>query len=485
MSTQAEDCIRIWRESPVQMVRDIFNVEPDEWQRDALEIFPLSPRLAMKACTGPGKTCVLAWASWNFLLTRPHPYIACTSINKDNLKAGLWKEMAVWYAKAPLLQRNFAITTSTIYNRESPDTWKMEARTWAKDADAEAIGNALAGIHGEYVMWVLDETGDYPEAILPTCEAIFSGNPIEAHIVQAGNPTKRGGPLYHAWQNRNRTWRMIEITADPDDPHRTPRVSLEHAMNMITTYGRDNPWVRVKIFGQFPDSDFNALIGPDEVDAAMSRMYREDEIRTHARILGVDVARYGDDKSVIARRQGLQMWPFLDRRSINSVAGASWVNRTWDEFSADAGFVDNTGGYGAGWIDQLLVLKKSPIGIGFADSAHKKDRYFNKRAEMAFDFVAWIKRGGALPPSPELKAALVQTTYTFKGDRFLLEPKEDVKAKLGYSPDDFDAAILTHAEPVSPSTRQATGRSQHTFEHDPFANVSLTSAVSSSYDPFK
>src|SRR6185312_3926703 len=89
-----------------------------------------------------------------------------------------------------------------------------------------------------------------------------------------------------------------------------------------------------------------------------------------------------------------------------------------------------------------------PIGVGFA--ARPNDpRYDNKRTEMYFELVQWIKNGGALPDIPELVAALSQTTYSFRGDRLLLEPKEQVKARLGYSPDDADALALTFAQPVA------------------------------------
>jgi hypothetical protein len=76
-------------------------------------------------------------------------------------------------------------------------------------------------------------------------------------------------------------------------------------------------------------------------------------------------------------------------------------------------------------------------------------RYENKRSEMYFEAIQWIKDGGALPDVPELLAALSQTTYTFRGDRLLLEPKEQVKARLGYSPDDADAFALTFSQPVA------------------------------------
>jgi phage terminase large subunit len=487
MQPAAEQLARWWLD-PVQAVRDLFQTEPDPAQRQALTLFPKSPRICLKACTGSGKTAVLAWIGWIFMLTRPHPMVGATSISGDNLKANLWTELARWRARCPLLEQQFEFTKTVIFHRMHPSTWKIEARTWSKDADPSQIGNALRGLHAPYVLWLLDETGDYPDSILPIAEAIFSGEPTEAHIVQAGNPLKLAGPLYRASTSARSSWVVIEITADPDDPNRTPRVSVEHAREQIRLYGRDNPWVLVNIFGKFPPSSLNVLIGPDEVSAAMKRYYREHEIGNAAKVLAADVARFGDDASAIARRQGLQMFPFGKYRNLTSTQGAGQVARLWNDWDADACFIDATGGMGWGWIDQLRTLGKAPIAVEFAAEAHDKNRYYNKRTEMYFDLVDWIKRGGALPESNELLAALTQTTYTFKGDRLLLEPKDIVKQKLGYSPDEADAAAMTFAEPVAPRERSVLPARKQA-EYKPFADLDRALdtqyAADSRHDPFR
>ena len=476
------DYLMRWRAHPAQMVRELFGVTPDPWQDEALEAFPTAPRLAMLACTGPGKTATLAWLGWNYLLTRPHPIIGATSISGDNLKTNLWTEFARWRAKAPLLERLFEQTKTTIFSREHPATWKLEARTWARDANAAQIGSALRGLHGPYVLWLLDETGDYPPAVLPVAEAIFSGEPIEAHVVQAGNPLNLQGPLYHAHTHRT-TWKVISITADPADPNRTPRVSIEHAQQQIDEWGRDNPFVLVNIFGQFPPSSMNALIGPAEVEEAMKRYYRAHEIGAAARVLGVDVAREGDDASVIFKRQGIQCFPLLKQRNILGDQGAGIVNREWRDWNADACFVDGTGGFGSSWIDALLRLGRSPISVQFAGQAHKHGLYFNKRAEMYLEAVQWIRRGGALPESRELMRALTETTYTHKGDRLILEPKDMIKQKLGFSPDEADAFVLTFAEPVTAKASYAQNRAPLSEKpYDPFA-LPDTMPRESRFDP--
>ncbi len=443
----AATTLALWADKPQVFVRDLFGVTPDPWQDKALAQFPTSPRMAFKACAGPGKTAVLAWLGLNFLVTRHHPMIGATSISGANLKTNLWAELARWHARAPLLQHCFEHTKTEMFSKEHPKTWKIEARTWAADADASQVGNALAGVHAPYVMWLLDETGDYPDSVMPVCEGIFAGNPIEAHIIQAGNPTRLGGPLYHACTKARSVWNVIEITADPDDPNRTSRVSVEFAREQIAQYGRDNPWVLVRIFGQFPPSSFNALLGPDDVAAAMRRKYQEHDIQQSARILGVDVAREGDDASVIFPRQGLVAFNPHVMRNVTSLIGAAQVARVWQDWNVDATFVDNTGGFGAGWIDQLAVLNRSAIPVGFAEKALDK-RYFNRRAEMYFNMANWVKAGGALPDVADLVAELTATTYTFKGDALLLEPKDIIKEKIGRSPDLADGLALTFAAPV-------------------------------------
>lgn len=459
--------LRTWRERPALFVREVFGVEPDIWQEEALDAFPTSPRIALKACKGPGKTSVLAWIGWNFLFTRPHPMCGATSISGDNLKANLWTELARWYAKSPLLQSQFEMTRTEIFHREHRNTWKMEARTWAKDADAAQIGNALAGIHAKYVLWLGDESGDYPDAIMPTMEGIFAGDPAEAHIVQAGNPLKLSGPLYRACTVARRLWRVIEITGDPDDPKRSPRISIEHAKEQIEQYGRHNPWVLVNIFGQFPPSSINALIGPDEMAAAQKRSYREPEIAHAAKILGVDVAREGDDASVMYPRQGLVLWPASVWRNIDGIQGAGAVARKWADWDADACFVDNTGGFGASWIDCLRLLGRTPIGVVY--SAEPNDRrYYNKRAEMYFLATQWIKEGGQIPmESPELVQALTQITYTHRGDRLLLEDKAQLKERIGISPDHADAFVQTFAQPIMPRGFQRPMTPHRMSDYDP------------------
>jgi phage terminase large subunit len=472
----AADKLRLWREKPHVFVREVFNATPDGWQDEALAIFPTQPRIAMKACKGPGKTCLLAWLCWNFLLTRPHPKIAATAISGDNLKDNLWPEMATWQNKSALLKEAFRWNAERINNKEHPETWWMSARTWSRSANAEQQGNTLAGLHANYVMIVLDESGGIPDAVMANAEGIGS-SAVEWHIVQAGNPTHLSGPLYRACTTERSLWHVIEITSDPDNPKRTSRVAMQWAREQIQKYGADHPWVLVNVFGKFPPASFNSLIGPDEVNAVLGRHIHKAQYMHAAKTIGIDVGRFGDDPSVIFPRQGLACFKPIELRNVTGNFGAGAVARLWNEHPAggqtDGVFIDGSGGWAASWIDALSLLSRVPIEVQFAGKPNDP-KYYNKRAEIWFEMCDAIKSGMCLPNLPEIVAELTTPQYTFKGDKILIEEKDQVKLRLGRSPNYADALATTFAQPVHvqsqlpPWAQRQAGQVQ--TEYDPFAS---------------
>src|SRR3546814_6530865 len=111
------------------------------------------------------------------------------SITADNLKDNLWSELAKWQARSQFLASVFTWTKEKIYANEHPETWFLSARSFAKDANPEAIGRALSGLHSQFPFILLDETGEMPLSVGKAAQQIFTGNPQDALILQAGNPT--------------------------------------------------------------------------------------------------------------------------------------------------------------------------------------------------------------------------------------------------------------------------------------------------------
>lgn len=461
-----EKMIKRWRDDPVYFVRECFGVEPDEWQKDFLRAFATEQRIAAKACKGPGKTAVLAWCCWNFLATRVEPKIAATSITGDNLRDGLWTEMSKWQGKSEILQREFEWKAERITQRARSETWWMAARRWSQSANKEQQANALAGLHADSIMFVIDEAGGVPDAVMAAAEAALSTEGVDGRLLICGNPTHLSGPLYRACSSDRSAWHTIEITGDPDDPKRSPRISKEWARKQIKTYGAENPWVLVNVFGKFPPSSLNGLLGPDDMTRAILRVYKPDQYQHMPKVLGVDVARDGADKTVIAPRWGMAHFKCKEMRIPDTVQIAGVVAQAIQRFEPDAVNVDGTGGYGAGVVDTLRDWGYSVNEIHFSSKALDR-QYFNKRAEMLFEFANAVRSNACLPNDPELIEEATAAEYFFKKDQIQIAEKDQIKEKIGRSPDKLDAYALCHALPVTKKQSQTVHQRTVQNEYDP------------------
>lgn len=298
---------------------------------------------------------------------------------------------------------------------------------------------------------LIDESGAIPATVLRAAEQALS-NCTFGKIVQAGNPLSLEGMLYAAATQLAHLWTIIRITGDPEDPNRSPRIDREWAQRQIDTYGRDNPWVMSYILGQFPPSSLNSLLGPEEVLAAMQRDLPASAYDWAQPRLGVDVARYGDDRTVIFPRQGKRAFnPLVMRHGRDTSVSTDIATKVMAQrlaYKTSATIMDATGGWAAGASDVLRAGDRDhpPVNVQF-HAPGLDPRYKNRRAEMWFAMTEWIKAGGWLPNLPELIAELSSPTYTFVNGKFQLEKKEQIKARLGRSPDLADALALTFGIP--------------------------------------
>lgn len=458
---QGRELIKEWRHNPCRFVYDNFQVEPDAWQSNALNAFANLDkkifRLSLQACAGPGKSAVLAWCGWYFLMTQgergSHPKGAAISITQDNLKDNLWSEFSKWQQRSKTITNVFNWTKTRIFAKDHPETWFMSARSFNKSANTEEQGRVLSGLHSKYVLFLIDESGDIPPTVLKSVEQAFSTqDKVFGRAIQAGNPTSTDGMLYAAQSELAEKWHVIRITGDPDDPDRSPRIDKAWAEEQIKTYGRDDPWVMSYILGRFPESGINSLLGVDEVEDAMNRNLRKDEYDFAQKRLGVDVARFGYDSSTIFPRQGLRGYKYAELRNARTPDIAARVMLAKQRWASEVEFVDGTGGFGGGVVDALIQGGHAPYEVHFSGKAIDP-RYYNKRAEMWFEMANWVKRGGVLPRCPKLKKELTAPTYSFKNGKFILESKEQIKDRLGFSPDRADALALTFTIPDQPSDR--------------------------------
>lgn len=448
-----------WRNDANRFVKECLGATPDSWQEEALRVWcdPKIPRIAVRAAKGPGKSCLAAWTILHFLFTmgdgKSKPRGAAMSITGDNLRDNLWAEVGRWKRVNPIIDSTFTWSAERLYGKESPEDWFVAARSWPKSGDASQQANTLAGLHAPWVAIWMDESGGFPDAVASAADGILATEHTWAKILQTGNPTHLTGPLYRACHGDRHMWYVIVITGDPDDPKRSPRISKDWAREQIASYGRDNPWVQVNVFGKFPPSAMNSVLGADEVMEAMHRNPPQESWSWSQRRMGIDVARFGDDRTVIFRRQGIMSWaPSVLRGMMTTeISGRVMLeSRSW---SPEMISVDDTGHWGHGVIDQLQTAGFPAFGVQFHGRA-LNSRYGNRRAEMWLEMAEWVRRGGCLPNDKELASELTIPTYSFSEGRFMLESKDQIKSRCGRSPDLADALCLSFSVPDMPGANQ-------------------------------
>lgn len=454
--------LRAWREDPVRFVHECFHAEPDAWQAEVLAAFPAERRIAMVACKGPGKSTVLSWLIWNFLATRPHPKIAATAITGATLHDTLWTECAKWQKRSPFLEAAFEWSHNRIAAREHPETWWASARTWSRDADPEQQGNTLAGIRADFALYILDEAGGIPDAVAQKAEAgLLSG--IETRMVISGNPTHLSGPLYRAATTERKYWRVFEVTGDPDDPKRAPRVSIEEARKLIERYGRNDSLVQVDVFGHFPSGSTDALVSRQQFEDAFTRWESGADLASTPRTLGLDVARFGTDRSVLCFREGdlvlgFDEWRGQDTEYTSSRTmeqAESWAR----DFCADGKSPDTEAheipilvddiGVGGGVTDKLMARGFNVTGVNVGSAPCDRVKFANLRAELNLAVQDRFREGGiALAPAVKSDTTLMaegttlRVGYAAGTSKRKIESKDEYKKRVGRSPDYWDALVL-------------------------------------------
>ena len=248
----------------------------------------------------------------------------------------------------------------------------------------------------------------------------------------------------------------------------------------------------------FAASGEDQLISLTDAQAATQRVHFPDDIAHAPKVLGVDPARFGDDRSVLITRQGLVAFGPTVYRGLDNMELAQRIANHIVQHDPDAVFID--AGAGAGVIDRLRQIGHDVIEVPFGGKANEPHRYVNRRTEMWWAMRTWLQGGGSIPAptfdatrgapahetdvrstfSEALQQELATPKYWYDAQgRVMLESKDDIKRRLqgGASPDLADALALTFAAPVRPRNMdvyERARRGKQRDEWDPYRDGNMT-----------
>lgn len=453
---------REWRDryrwDIIAFVREELHVEPHAWQLEVLRDYSSRVRrLSIRSGHRVGKTTLLAWMILHHILFFAPQKTQVTAPTEKQLFNALWSEVKKWNTKLrPELADMIEIKQGLAELKESPGI----SFTTCATSRAETP-EALAGIHSDWVLLIGDEASGIPEPVFESAVGSMAGE--HAMTILTGNPVRTQGLFFDthtklAGDGTKGTWKCHHISC-LDVPQ---QVTEDFVDDIKMRYGENSNQFRVRVLGEFPVSDDDTVIPFDLVEAAL---HRDVTTNTAAPIIwGVDCARFGRDKSALAKRQQnrllepIRWWVKLDTMEL-----AARVKLEWDETPTHQRPVEinvDVIGIGAGVVDRLRQLGLPARGINVSESPalRDKDKYANLKADLWFRGRAWFAaKDCALPDEYgnhrrandgiDLVGELTRVKYRFrKGSQKLeIETKDEIKKRGMESPDGADAFMLTFA----------------------------------------
>lgn len=459
---------------------------PDIWQTQALK--SIRDRLqelrgsvetendalfyATKAGHGVGKSTFTSWIILWLMSTRPHFAGVVTANTKEQLIRKTWRELAVWHRRC-ITHHWFKYNATSFHHVNHTNTWRCDATPWS-----EHNSEAFAGLHngGRGQAMIFDEASGISDKIYEVAEGAMSDP--DAFWFLFGNPTKRSGRFYDAWHKFARRWTKFTV-----DARKAMAANKKRLQEIIEDWGLDSDYVRVRVLGEFPEQDVATLIPAEWLDRALSRVVVGCE--RFKPIWGLDVARFGDDRSALAMRrhrmlmEPIRFWQGLDGIQLAERVRALWQNALEDD-KPSAICIDVIG-VGASVYDQLTRMQGAGqlgdtmiLGVNVSESAAVQDKFARLRDELWWRARSWFEKldcsmrndvekrtsweleGNEEPLFMDTDTVIRKAPITdelrdilfsfLPNGKIKLEPKQDTKERLGRSPDGADAFVLTFAD---------------------------------------
>lgn len=425
--------IETYYDKPVEFAQDVLGVEPDPWQAKVMrEVASGKRRIAIRAGHGVGKTAFCAWLVIWFMVTRYPQKTVLTAPTAGQLFDALFAETKFWVRKLPAaLLELFELKAESIELKSDPEGSFVSAKTSSKDRP-----EAMAGVHSQHVLLICDEASAIPEEVYEAAAGSMSG--FSACTILISNPTRNVGLFFMAFHALKDDWCCHHVSCIG-----SPRVSPDFVKQIIATYGQNSNQYRVRVLGEFALREDDVLLPAELVDAAFDRDIQP--VPSEPILYGLDVARFGDDRTVLAKRQGNVV---LEIKAWNGYDLMETVGRVLFEAKTDkpSEIMVDVIGMGAGVADALRAAGMNVRDVNVAESAALNPGMNKLRDELWFALREWLyTRAVKLCRHDGLREELLAPTYGFapQSGKLKVEAKDDIKKKIRRSPDIADAICLT------------------------------------------
>ena len=423
---------------PVLFVQTILNVEPYEWQKDALRAIANNDRVSIASGHGVGKTAFQSWLVLWWLCTHYPCKVAVTANTAHQLSDVLWTEIDKWARSLPEgFKELLEFKSDKISLKGASDSFAV-ARTSRRENP-----EALQGFHSENMLFICEEASGIPDVVFQVGEGAMST--AGAKTVMCGNPTRSEGFFFESHHSQRHRWYTMTVSC-----HDSPSVSQQFLDNMAEKYGIDSNVYRVRVLGQFPTQSDDVLLPLYLIEDAVKRDIESSP--TTGVVWGVDVARFGGDRSAIAKRQGnvlLEPIKTYQGRDLMEMAGIVMAEYEACPYRLrpKAIYIDAIG-IGAGLADRLRELDMPAIAISVSETASLKDRFNRLRDELFWNAREWFEaRDVKIPDDTTLIQELSGIRYKYLSTgKLKVESKDEMKKRGQRSPDVADAFVLTFAE---------------------------------------
>lgn len=394
---------------------------------------------------GIGKSALVAILILWIKSTRANSKGVVTANTGDQLRTKTWGELAKWKAlciTGHWFEINSGKGSLSIYHKGFPETWRADGVT-CREENSEAF----AGLHNSASTpyYIFDEASAVPDAIWEVAEGgLTDGEPM---FFAFGNPTRAGGAFRRTFMDSR--WDSKQI-----DSRTASRTNKQLIQEWLDTYGEDSDFFRVRVKGQFPRASDAQFFPTDVVSAAMKRPLPPGQLTNEPLICGIDYCRGGSDKMVVQFRRGRDArshvrYEMAGEKTRDSMKVAAVLSSILNRHRPDVTFGD-VGSMGGPINDRLRQLGHNVIDVGFGHNAEDGKKYADRTSEMSARLLEWLYAEGCLPDLSELETALTEREFSHdKDDRLLMESKKQMKKRLGWSPDDMDAMLLTFASEVA------------------------------------